>query len=452
MTGNFASDNMSPLVNKESLLAKLTATFGGQTGLFLFGTAVQIVVSRALGPSGKGLFSLTLLSANTLVILAHGSLSAANSHFMGRFPDARRALVGNSFLLALVWGAIVALVAYFFIIVQHVSFVPDLGSRLWLIALAAIIPLMLLEFSHGLVMGLDWIRRFSLTLLLTELLVFVGVALLWWMGKLTVLTAVLVWFSARTICAFLQAGSAWWRVGWRIAISFHWFKRVTRFILQAHVANVFSFLKQRIDMFIIAYYLTAQDVGYYSIAFGMLMVLWYLPTAISQVLIPHISWRDNQAGDQLTPKLSRFGFSISVICAVLIASLGWLLIKIMFGEAFLPAYPALLLLLPGGIIYTLAKMMAGDLIGRGLPKYAMWISIFAFVGNVVINLILIPKFGIVGAAIASSITHGFTGSMFFYAFKRESGIRTLDALLVTRSDIQEVIQAVRRNRKLDIAP
>jgi O-antigen/teichoic acid export membrane protein len=429
----------------ESLFVKLSASFGGQIGIFIFGTLTQIVVARALGPAGKGLFSLTLLTATTAVTLAHGSLSAPNSHFAGRYPADRPALVGNSFLLAFVWGAIVLAITYAIQQAFRGGIIPALTPALWSMVLASLIPLLLFEFSNGLVMGLDWMKRFSLVLCLKEALLSVAVFVLWRMEILSTESAVLCWVLTCVVTALMQAGSAWWRLGKKITLSMSLLRRVATFTLQAHVANVFSFLKQRSDMFLIAYFLTMTQVGYYSVAMAMIFTLWYLPASIAQVLTPHISWRDNQAGNLLTPRLARFGFAVSVVGAVILGSTGWLLIRCMFGKAFLPAYPALLLLLPGGVVYTLAKMLAGDLIGRGLPKYAMVISMAAFAINIVVNLLLIPHYGILGAAIASSVAHGFTGIMFLIAFLRVSKVPLHQVLILQGEDLRLLFQAVRRS-------
>ena len=430
--------------SKESLFVKLLSTFGAQIGLFVFGTAIQIVIARSLGPAGKGLYSLTLLSAIIVVNLTHCSLSSANSHFMGRYPEYRKALVGNSFALAFFWGLLISFVLYLVAFKYRPVYIPELNPQLWWLAIFAVIPLMLLEFSNGLVMGLDWMKRFSLGLILKEVLVFVGVLVLWLAHIISVESAVKIWLIACISVALLQAFSAWWRVGWKIAIDLRLLRKVGSFIFQAHVANAFSFLKLRIDMFIIANFLTVEEVGYYSVAMAMIQALWYLPTAISQVLIPHISRRNNQAGDQLTPRLSRFGFAVSLLGAILMALLGYPVIRALFGNVFMPAVPALLLLLPGAVVYTLAKMLAGDLIGRGLPKYAMYISIATLVVNVVVNIILIPRMGILGAAIASSLTHGCTGILFLMAFIRESKLRTSDVLWMKRGDFREILANVKR--------
>jgi len=428
---------------RESLLVKIASSFGSQLGVLIFGMGSQIIVARTLGPSGKGAFSLTLATAIMLSIFAHLSLSSANSHFAGRYPKDRRAMVGNNIFVAFIWGAIVTCGIVFLKDKIPSDYLPKINNRLFGMALVAIIPLLLLEYSNGLVLGLDWIKRLSIIRVLKEFLLLCG---LWWLmvkGILSVEGAVAVWVIITVFIALLQALSAWSRIGWSITVSPGLLKRMTMFSMQSHAANVFSFLKLRFDWFLIDHFLPQSDLGYYTVAYAIIYLLWYLPFAISQVLVPFISWRDEKAGNELTPPLARLGFTVALIGAVLMALLGWPFIRLLFGENFLPAYPILLVLLPGGLIFSLARILAGDLIGRGLPKYSMIISTLSFVLNFTVNLFFIPRFGILGAAVTASISHIFGGLMFIYFFTRVSGVRIPDLLIIKREDLTGIIKQLR---------
>ncbi|MCF7810644.1 polysaccharide biosynthesis C-terminal domain-containing protein [bacterium] len=435
---------MASIRSQESFLAKLVSALGGQLGILLFGMGTQIVVARTLGPAGKGVFSLTLAVAITLATLVHLSLATGNSHFMGRYPDQRRALAGNSFLMAFLWGAIVTVLVLALKQKLPVEYQPKISPSLWGMALVAIIPLLLLEYSNGLVMGLDWIKRLSFSLVLKEALILGGVLWLATLGHISVEGAVAIWVTAIVITALFQSFSAWSKIGLRITISPKLFGSMMLFSIQSHAANVFSFLKFRFDFFLIDHFLTSSELGIYSIAVIIVQVLWYLPKAIAQILVPHISWGGDKAAEELTPLLSRLGFTVAIIGGCLLSILGRPLIGLFFTNSFLPAYPIMLLLLPGAIIYSFAGMLSGDLIGRGLPRYAMFTSIFAFTLNVAVNLVLIPKFGLVGAAIASTITHAFSGFMFLFYFIRESGVSFSDTMILKRDDITELLQLMKR--------
>ena len=438
---------------EETLFTKLTSAFGSQVGVLLFGMSAQIVLARTLGPSGKGTFSLAMAVASTLAVLVHMSLSSANSHFAGRHHDHRRAMVGNSLLLAFLWGAIVTGVVIYLKNRIPAAYLPSLSDRLWGMVLVAIIPLLLFEFSNGLVLGLNWIRRFSLTLILKEALLLTGVGWLAYKGVLSVECAVAVWVLTCVAVAVLQASSAWFSVGLSITVRPKLLWRMARFSLQSHTANVFGFLRLRFDWFMIDYFLYQRELGYYTIACMLLYVLWYLPIAIAQVLIPHIEEgarkrggeEARERGNELTPVLARLGTSVALLGALFLGVLGYPIILLLPGEAFLPAYPVLLVMLPGGVMLGLARVLAGDLIGRGLHGYSMVIAISAFVINVAVNLIFIPQFGILGAAATASITHIFAGMMYIYFFTRESGVRIRELLIMRKEDFTGLLHLLRRN-------
>jgi len=62
-------------------------------------------------------------------------------------------------------------------------------------------------------------------------------------------------------------------------------------------------------------------------------------------------------------------------------------------------------LLPGVVALSAGKVVGGYVSGIGRPGINSYVSIGSFVVNVVVNLILIPRFGIVGASAASLVSY-----------------------------------------------
>jgi len=426
------------------LLRKLSAAFSGQIGVFLLAFASQIVIARALGPAGKGAFSLVILIVNVVYIFAHGSLGSANTHFTGRHPASKAGIFGNSFTIALLWGGTVALL--FITIVEGLlaKTLPDIDPALVKMTAIAIPMMILLDYCNTIVMGLDRIARYSLIIVSRELVFLVGLFLLLLIAPLTVGGVLNTWVLVVGLASIFAAWSAWSGVGFRFKIDLRLWFSMAKFSLQSHAANLSTFLKMRFDVLMVAYFLDLKEVGYYSIANAIIAVLWFIPVAVSMVLTPHISWRDDQAGNILTPPLCRMAFFLTAIAGLTIAIFGWVGIKLVFGELFLPAYLPLLILIPGAVVYSLAKLLSGDLVGRGLPHYAMKISLVALGLNVGINLILIPLFGIIGAALTATLTHSVTGLLFLRAFQRESGASVSEALVIRRGDLAQLGQIIGR--------
>jgi len=254
---------------------------------------------------------------------------------------------------------------------------------------------------------------------------------------------VAVWVISATAAGFYQLVIAWKGTGAAITVSGALLKRMAGYSFQSHIANVTTFLRLRLDMFLIAAYLNSQEVGYYGIAVSLIGLLWFMPTAIAQVLVPYISLRDHAVANDVTPRLCRVSVLVAVIGGIILAVLGKPILRLLYGAAYLPSYPALVVLVPGSVFYGIGKMLAGDLLGRGMPRYAMIISIVSLAANIGINIGLIPYWGIVGAALASSLTQILVGVLFMYYFVKASGTPVSDLFIFRRGDLRKLWHADR---------
>jgi len=431
-------------VPRETLMTKIGAALTGQVGTFVIGSVTNIILARVLGPSGKGLYSLAVLAATTVMTLTHLSMANANTHYINKEQIHRPALIGNSLMIIFVWGMLVTLLGLlFFDSFAHRLF-PELNRQLWGLAMAAVVPLLLFEIAGGLVLGLDRQREYSVALIAKEGLMLLLALWLYYANILTAGSAAAVWVLSVMFTGFYQLGLVWKVVGRGVTISWDLLKGMAGYSAQSHIANVTSFLRLRFDMFLVAGFLNAQEVGYYGVAVSLIGLLWFIPTAIAQVLVPYISQRDEETANDVTPRLCRISFAIALVGGLILAALGKPIIWLLFGKPYLPAYPSLLVLLPGALFYGIAKMLAGDLLGRGLPRHAMVISGIAFAANLLINLLVIPYWGIVGAALSATITQILVGVLFIRAFTRSSLIPAGELFAVRREDFYILWHADKR--------
>ena len=80
----------------------------------------------------------------------------------------------------------------------------------------------------------------------------------------------------------------------------------------------------------------------------------------------------------------------------------------------------------------LSKLIAADLSGRGKPQYSMYISIFTVVLTILLDLLLIPKANIQGAAVASSIAYLASAILYINRFCEEAQL-PWDAVIIPRT-------------------
>ncbi len=215
------------------------------------------------------------------------------------------------------------------------------------------------------------------------------------------------------------------------------------FGLRGYLANLMQFMNYRLDALIVNGLLGLVSVGYYSIATAMAEALWYGANALALVLFPHVSSLERKEADRITPVVCRNAIFMTLIGAVLMFIVSRRLIQVVLGSGMAPALHPLWLLLPGIVTLTAAKVISSYLSGIGKPTYSTYIGAGTVVLTVILDLVLIPRFGINGAAVASSIVYTLTAATYVWVLRLESGAGLLETLIVRPSDF------VRYRRVLD---
>jgi O-antigen/teichoic acid export membrane protein len=76
-----------------------------------------------------------------------------------------------------------------------------------------------------------------------------------------------------------------------------------------------------------------------------------------------------------------------------------------YGASYAPMVMPLLLLLPGVVMLSIFKVLSTGFFGRGQPMLASWAALIGLVFQTALDIVLIPRLGINGAAIASSAAY-----------------------------------------------
>jgi O-antigen/teichoic acid export membrane protein len=159
-----------------------------------------------------------------------------------------------------------------------------------------------------------------------------------------------------------------------------------------------------------------------------------LPGAIATVLFPKVSSMEDEDANIITPRMTRHGILLITITSILLALFARLLITFFFGDQFLPSVTPFLILLPGTIALGGTKILASDLAGRGKPQIGTYAVSITLVFNLILNLLFIPRWGISGAAFASSISYILCSIIVVIAFTKISNISLFDILIIRKKD------------------
>ncbi|MCP4607832.1 MAG: hypothetical protein GY845_03850 [Planctomycetes bacterium] len=174
----------------------------------------------------------------------------------------------------------------------------------------------------------------------------------------------------------------------------------------------------------------------YALAVGIAEKLWILPGSIATILFPRVSSIKIQDANNLTPKVSRHTLSIMLLLALVLLLVCKPIIRIMYGFAYFPSVKPFMLLLPGIVALSVSKIFTADLAGRGKPEYGTLAALISLAVNIPLNIYLIPRWGIAGAAFASTVAYCLVTLISLIAFLKISGNSLLDTLIIKKQDIQ----------------
>lgn len=414
-------------------------TFLTQVSVFVFGFAASIILARVLGPEGRGIYTLIILIPAVLGMLGTLGIGIANIYFSANRKYRLGEIVSNSLVSSIGLGLIIILV--YGVVSTTNAFHGFLSANsirpfyLWLAVFTVPIAL-LYNFFHKILLGREEIVKFNSVNIFQSILRLGLIVIFLIVLAQGVFGAVLA-YVINILCVALLVTFFVKKLGRiNLSINFGLLKKSVRYGGKGYLGNVAQFLNYRLDMFLVAYFLDVAAVGYYAIAVGLAEKLWMVPDSIAMVLFPRVSAIDKTQANKLTPKVSRHTLFIVFILSIALLVLAKPLIQIVFGTAFLPSAGSLMILLPGIVALSFAKVLTSDLAGRDRPEFGTLAAFVSLAVNIPLNLFLIPRWGIAGAAFASTVAYSLAAVVVIIAFGRLSKTSLSDIILIKRSDFK----------------
>jgi O-antigen/teichoic acid export membrane protein len=419
------------------LARNILTTFSARLALLGVSLISSVVLARYLGPEGRGLFALVLLLPELARSLALLGFEQANAVYAGLEPRGRRALVWQSVATAGVVGGTIAASTAVFLALGAPGFPTLLRGSLWLYLLpVAGLPIaLLIEYWQAIIRGMNHIFLLNAEEVAAKIasLILVLMFVVWW--RLGVAGAVWANFitTVGTLLALLGLliyVRAWGNPSFDLKL----WRRITRFALPAHGGTVAAYLNYRVDEIIVAVLLPPAQLGFYVIATGLAERIWLLPGSVATALLPHLSNtpdRDRAFSAAIARHLMIW---VGAACLLLWVSASFA-VKLLYSSEFSPVVPALRWLLPGIFTLSIGKVLVAELLAQEKPSYTIWASGAAGLVNIAANLVLVPRLGITGASLASSISYTLLSFILTWSYLRETGLSW--AVLVPRlSDLK----------------
>jgi O-antigen/teichoic acid export membrane protein len=435
------ADQQSSRPARPGFVRSATTTYATQLTVAIVSLVNVIITARYLGATGRGDIALLTTVAGLTSTISLLGVEQATVNIAGRTPDARRALATNALILALGLGTVGSL-----LLAGLLLALPGLRGEVELamfaFALLAIPMLVGRVYFQAL---LDAEYRFSFSNGVRLLAPVSGVVIngaLGVAGALTVTTAMAVWLAGQSLSTVCLA----WYQGRRL----DGFGRPDRLLMRrsltfgtkSHLSHVISLGNWRLDQWFVGSMAGSRELGYYSVAVSWAEALYILPGALRNVQRPDLVRAAREQAGRQAARIFRVCVLITLPPVLVMLAAAPLLCEAVFGAEFSESVDDLRWLLPGTFGIVALRLLGDALIAQRRPLLVSAATALALAFTIVLDILLIPGLGGLGAAIASTVAYTVAGLAVGYVFVRGLGVRPGD-LVWRRGDLSFLSGKVR---------
>jgi O-antigen/teichoic acid export membrane protein len=393
-----------------------------------------ILITRVLGPEGKGVMSLLLAFPIVTVLVSIIGLDEASIYFLGCTKYEYSEVLGWAILNTLIISTISVSIL---IILRHwlvTSVIKNISIEFLLVAIFCLPFQIFFQYECAILLGKKNIFGYNLLTILRNLLLLLAqLVLIIKYGLRGGVYSILVGFAISTLTGILlirKLGKP------KFPRQFDFEKKSLSFGSRSVLGLVFHYLTRRLDLFIVNFFLDATQVGFYSISLMLSELPWYIPQAFGTVLFPVVSGMEKDEAHRFSALISRNTIFITSIACILLAVIAKPVIGIFFTPKFYPALVPFYINLPRTIALGITRVLGGNFSGTGKPEYGTMMAFVSFAVTLILDLIMIPRWGITGAAIATTIANTLSVGLGLYLFTKSSKIGLGEILLVRWNEVK----------------
>lgn len=378
------------------------------------GLLITLVTAR-LGPSPQGAFALFTAVESVLIALASG-FGVAIARRLSHHGERPAALVSASVLACVALGLVAGLA------LAGAARAAGAGyESLGLLALVAPV-LFIAPNLAGLWLGRGRMGGLAALTLASPLLTLLGVGLAALAGfGVSLLSVLASWLVARTLVA---AGAlvAAARGGWLGRPDAARLQAEARFVVVIGLTNLAGLLNYKVDLFLVEHFLGLPATGVYSIAVMVGELLWLVSSSVTTAAYARIGRPDATSAAALALRAMHASVLMLAPLAPLLFGAALFVLPPLLGPAYQPALPVLAMLLPGIVAYGAASALSAWFTNHaGRPWVPAMLATLSLAINVAVSVIAIPHLGMIGAALATTVSYMVAVAAGMGWFARASG-------------------------------
>ena len=208
-----------------------------------------------------------------------------------------------------------------------------------------------------------------------------------------------------------------------------------RFSIVVFVTNIIQFIAYRADFWLIDYFSYSKDqLGIYAQANRFAGLLWIAPNIIAALLAPLISRPGSNFKENELAGITRMFNCINLAAAGLIIFISFVIYTVFLQPVYFYGFTSLLYMLPGFYFFSITLLLAAYFSAKNLLWINLAASSICFVIIITADFLLIPGWGIKGAAIANTIAYTLSSLFTIIMFLRVSNLGIAGLFSFQKSD------------------
>jgi O-antigen/teichoic acid export membrane protein len=373
----------------------------------IIGTILALIgigfITRYLGKEGFGEYSTILAFFSFFGALADLGLYAISTREISRPDSDEKAILSNVFTIRAIASLLIIIIAPLIVFLFPYSGNVKMG-----IFIAAIAYLF--SSSYSVLIGLFQKRLVMDKVAIAELvgrifqviIIIIAVRLNW--GFLAIIIALLV----NMLVSFLIV-YAWSKHYVRFSLKFDWqaWKAFLKESYPLGVSAIIVFAYFKLDTIMLSIMKSSSDVGVYNAAYKILENISFFPAMLVGLVMPIMSRYIFHEREKFVLVANKTFKVFSILVVPLLVGILFLapqIIRLIGGSDFLESIQVLRILSFAIVFIFFGSYFNNVLVAGNKQKKLMLVLLFCAIFNVLLNLILIPKYSYTGAAVVSSLT------------------------------------------------
>lgn len=397
--------------SKKKVLKNIILAIIGKCVSLLGVLIIGIVVARYLGKEQYGLMNYIISYVAIFQVFADFGLDYIQIREESRNKDLRDVIIGTTFFLKLLFAGIMLAA----IVLTTFLFETDSSIKLYIMIYSVSVLLNTSWVARNHFTSIVWneyivkteISRTIIGIIIKVSLVLLCFPFVYFIISLVIDSALLA--SGYIISYHKKIDTIWkWRFDKKLAL--HMTKQSFPLLLSGAAIIMYN----RIDQLMIGNMLNNGELGLYSVAVRFTELLVFVPTIISQTVSPIlITAREEypQNYERLSSVFMNVTVCVCTIIAICTSLASFHIIYYTYGSTFIAAAPVLAILSFRIIGDALSQTSGQLIIIEGIQKYVSIRNVTGCFFCVILNYLLIERYGIKGAAVVSVITIIVSGTL-----------------------------------------